>query len=98
MSAPIPWQLEDHRDGERARFEVCGLYAFVGDADGDWSWWTISKGRRGAKIAEGTVHGHDPYHFDAALQQAEAALRKIVADRIADLRAGRAALSTQSTP
>lgn len=81
----LKWQHREHRDGERAEFKVCGLRAFVGDADGDWSWWTVSKGRQ--KLSEGTCHGYDPYHFDVALGEAEEALRRIINARIAELRA-----------
>lgn len=85
----IAWRYKDHRDGESAEFTVCGLHVYVGDADGDWSWWTIRVGRLGRVIAEGEEFGID--HFDEALAKAEAALRKIVTDRIQELRERRLA-------
>ena len=79
------WNYRDHRDGETATFEVCGLHVSIQDMDGDGSVWNIRKGRRGATIASGSKCSGDDFVECAA--DAEAALRKIIADRIAELRA-----------
>ncbi|MEX7400968.1 hypothetical protein AB2C54_34030, partial [Pseudomonas aeruginosa] len=69
----------------------------VFDCDGDASEWTIRKGKRGAVIAAGSRH--DGNHFFECLRNAEAALRRIVAARIAELREAKAApLTPPSQP
>lgn len=79
------WRFTERRDGETALFEVCGLRVWVHDLDGDFSEWSISKGKSGPVLAQGfSLEGN---HFFACLREAEAALRRIITDRIAELRA-----------
>lgn len=80
----LAWRFTERRDGETAVFEVCGLRAFVQDCDGDQSWWTVRKGRRGPILAQG--ERSDGTHFFECLREAEGNLRRIIAERIAELR------------
>ena len=82
----LKWRFTERRDGETAVFEVCGLRAFVQDCDGDASEWSVRKGRRGSILAQGELWQGN--HFFACLRDAEAALREIIAKRIAELRTG----------
>lgn len=75
----LPWK------DIRAQYTVCGLRAVVIENDRSTYWW-IGTIVRGPKLAEGT---RPIGHFDDCLHDAEVALRRIVADRIADLRATR---------
>lgn len=75
----LPWKFSENRDSETARFRVCGIEAVVMDADGDRSLWQIRQNKR--VIAEGQEDGYKPYHFHAAIQQAEDALRAEVRRR-----------------
>ncbi|TXN23968.1 hypothetical protein [Methylobacterium sp. WL9] len=77
----LKWRYEERRDGEIARFEVCGLHAYARDCDGDFTFWLIRKGKQGAVLAEGETRDFFP-----ALREAEAALRRIVSARIAEMR------------
>lgn len=79
------WRFTERRDGETALFEVCGLRVWVGDYDGDFSKRSIRKGKGGPILAEG--NRWDGNHFFVCLRDAEAALRRIIAERIAELRA-----------
>lgn len=81
----LKWKFTERRDGETAEFDIGGIRAYVQDCDGDFSYWTIRRGRRGPVLAQGETH--EGNHWGTCLQQAEAALRKIVTDRIAELRA-----------
>ncbi|WP_375274444.1 hypothetical protein [Methylorubrum thiocyanatum] len=83
----LKWQFTDHRDGETARFAVCGLHVHVQDCDGDYAEWSIRKGRRGPVVAEGTTRD-----FFASLHNAEIALRSVIAARIEELRLSAQAL------
>ena len=83
----LKWQYEERRDGEIARFSVCGLHAYVRDCDGDGSFWYVRKGYRGPALAKG--ERADINHFFGSLGDAEAALRRIIAERVAELRAAR---------
>lgn len=77
----LPWVYEEHWSGEKATYAVCGLFAYVKDCDGDFAFWNVRKGKGGPILAEG-----EPREFFQALHDAEAALRRIVSDRIAELR------------
>jgi len=83
-ASKLKWRFTEHWSGESAVFQVCGLWAYVKDYDGDRSGWSIRKGRRGPVLAE----GEDDWFFQC-LHDAEAALRKIIADRIAEIRQGK---------
>ncbi len=78
------WQYRDHWSGERAAFQVCGLYVYVVDHDGDGSIWEIRKGKSGPVLRSGSSCGHDDFVDCAAA--AEDALRAILKERIAELR------------
>lgn len=80
----LKWRFEEHWSGEMARFDLGGLKVYVRDCDGDYSFWNIRRGRKGHVLAEG--ESYSPYHWETCLYEAEQALRKIVADRIAELR------------
>lgn len=82
----LKWAWKDHWSGESGTFMICGLYVYVKDYDGDWSGWSIRKGKKGPVVAHG-----DCFDFHCAIFAAEDALRKIVTERIAELRAGRSA-------
>lgn len=84
----LKWVWKDHWSGESATLEVCGLRAYVKDYDGDWSGWNICKGKKGPIVVQGEC-----FDFHGAIFAAEDAIRKIVADRIAELRASRAVLA-----
>lgn len=80
----LHWRFTDHRDGEIATYKVAGLWVWVGDYDGDCSEWRIRKGKGGPILAEG--NRYDGNHFFACLHDAEAALRRIIVDRVLELR------------
>lgn len=80
----LNWRFKERRDGETARFSICGLEVLVQDCDGDATVWTIRKGRGGPIVAQG--EGHEGNHFFAGLREAEATLRRVIAERIAELR------------
>jgi hypothetical protein len=79
----LRWSFKEHWSGESATFVACGLRLWVKDYDGDRSGWTLKRGRE--LLAEGEDGGWDPYHFDACLTAAQAALRGAVAARKAEL-------------
>lgn len=81
----LSWKFSESRDSETARYRVCGIEAIAMDADGDFSRWQIRQNKR--VIAEGQEDGFEPYHFDAAIQKAEDALRAEVSRRKAALTA-----------
>ena len=80
----LKWRYKEHWSGESASFDLGGIRAYVKDMDGDASYWTIRRGRHGPTIAEG--ENCTAYHWEVCLWEAEVSLRKIVADRIAELR------------
>lgn len=80
----LNWRWTEHWSGEWGEFELCGLYAKVRDCDGDFTWWAVRKGRNGPTLAEG--QRNDSNHFFGSLADAEAALRRIITDRITELR------------
>jgi hypothetical protein len=85
VSLTLRWLFREHRDGETARFRAAGYELYVIDMDGDGSEWSLKRGK--AILAQGGTHKCVPlYHFDACLVAAEAALREVTRDRIADLR------------
>lgn len=86
----LKWRFEDHWSGETARFDVCGLHAWVRDLDGDAACWEVRKGRRGFVVAEGE-RCDGVYDFFECLRDCEGALRRIVTERIAALRLARPA-------
>lgn len=86
--AGLKWQFEEHWSGEIARFAGAGFVVRVKDCDGDASRWTVR--RHGRLLAEGENDGWEPYHFDACLLAAEAALREAVRSRKAELREAQA--------
>lgn len=80
----LKWRFIEHRDGETALFDLCGLHVWVMDMDGDASEWTIRRGRWGSILSSGSRW--EGNHFFACLRDAEAAFRKIVDERITELR------------
>lgn len=95
----LAWRFTERRDGEIAEYSVGGLHVWVRDYDGDVTDWRIRKDARGPILAEG--NRYDGRHFFEALRDAEQALRRIVAERIAELRArsasGTAARSAETS-
>lgn len=75
----LKWQFEDHRDGETATFRVCGIKAYVQDCDGDYSVWSVRRGK--ILIGEGSE-----CEFFPALAAAEQALRAYVALAVANIK------------
>lgn len=77
------WDHKVHRDCAISTFKAAGLTLRVIDWDGDASGWTLKRGKD--LIAEGEDWGWNPYHFDACLMAAEAAMtahvRALIASR-----------------
>ncbi len=88
----LNWKFKEHWWGETATFSACGLEANVMDKDGDASSWSVRF--RGVVFAsENDIYSTQPYHFDLAMQRAEAALRakaKSIRDEILARRAAEA--------
>ena len=78
----LKWHFKEHRDGETATFRGAGIELYVMDRDGDGSIWVMKRGK--VVLAEGSDYGSRPYHFDACLLAAEAALRAEVRRIVAE--------------
>lgn len=85
VTLTLKWRFKEHRDGETAMFRGAGIELYVADYDGDGSVWQMRRGK--TVLAEGSDYGDHPYHFDACLLAAEAALRAEVKRMIAEAKA-----------
>lgn len=91
-SLTLDWRFWITSDSGWGEYRGAGYLLKVRDCDGDFSYWYVARGDPNLKasmIASGDMRGYEPYHFDAALMAAEAALRADVGQRLARLRGGR---------
>lgn len=70
----IKWDHKETRDSEIAKFTVGQFVATVQDCDGDLSVWSIHNSFDNCIVGQGKSSSYDPYHFDVAKQQCQAAL------------------------